>query len=284
MCANSVQEKWSAGNPDQRLQPMMSDGPAANEVPQVEVRDIRKRFGANEVLKGVSLQAHNHDVICIIGSSGSGKSTLLRCINFLEIPDGGSIFINGEAVKLKRGRDGRLVTAERAQVRRLRTNVSMVFQNFNLWSHMTVLENLIEAPIWVLKRSRQEAIEYAELLLHKVGIAEKRDEYPARLSGGQQQRVAIARALAMMPQVLLLDEITSALDPQLVGEVLSVIRALAEEGRTMIIVTHEMKFAREVSNRVIFLDDGVICETGPPQRIFDSPQSERLQAFLPGIY
>ncbi|RJQ57646.1 MAG: ATP-binding cassette domain-containing protein [Desulfobacteraceae bacterium] len=262
----------------------MSDGPAANEVPQVEVRDIRKRFGANEVLKGVSLQAHNHDVICIIGSSGSGKSTLLRCINFLEIPDGGSIFINGEAVKLKRGRDGRLVTAERAQVRRLRTNVSMVFQNFNLWSHMTVLENLIEAPIWVLKRSRQEAIEYAELLLHKVGIAEKRDEYPARLSGGQQQRVAIARALAMMPQVLLLDEITSALDPQLVGEVLSVIRALAEEGRTMIIVTHEMKFAREVSNRVIFLDDGVICETGPPQRIFDSPQSERLQAFLPGIY
>ena len=262
---------------------MMSDAPAANEVPQVEVRDIRKRFGANEVLKGVSLQAHNHDVISIIGSSGSGKSTLLRCINFLEIPDEGSIFINGESVTLKRARDGRLVPAERTQVRRLRTNVSMVFQNFNLWSHMTVLENLIEAPIRVLKRPRAEAVEYAESLLQKVGIAEKRDEYPVRLSGGQQQRVAIARALAMMPQVLLLDEITSALDPQLVGEVLSVIRTLAEEGRTMITVTHEMKFAREVSSRVIFLDDGVICEAGPPQRIFDSPQSERLRAFLSGF-
>jgi ABC-type histidine transport system ATPase subunit len=261
----------------------MSNGPVTNEVPQVEVRDIWKRFGANDVLKGVSLQADNHDVISIIGSSGSGKSTLLRCINFLEIPDEGAIFINGESIKLKRGRDGRSVPAERAQVRRLRTNVSMVFQNFNLWSHMTVLENLIEAPIRVLKRSRHEAIEYAEFLLHKVGIAEKRDEYPVRLSGGQQLRVAIARALAMMPQVLLLDEITSALDPQLVGEVLSVIRALAEEGRTMITVTHEMKFAREVSNRVIFLDDGVICEAGPPQRIFDSPQSERLRAFLSGF-
>jgi octopine/nopaline transport system ATP-binding protein len=259
---------------------MMSDGTATKEVPQVEVRDIRKRFGANEVLKGVSLQAHNHDVISIIGSSGSGKSTLLRCINFLEIPDEGSIFINGEAIKLKRGRDGRSVPAERAQVRRLRTNVSMVFQNFNLWSHMTVLENLIEAPIRVLKRPRAETVEYAESLLQKVGIAEKRDEYPVRLSGGQQQRVAIARALAMMPQVLLLDEITSALDPQLVGEVLTVIRALAEEGRTMILVTHEMKFAREVSNRVIFLDDGVICEAGPPQTIFDCPQSDRLRAFL----
>jgi octopine/nopaline transport system ATP-binding protein len=259
---------------------MMSDGTATKEVPQVEVRDIRKRFGANEVLKGVSLQAHNHDVISIIGSSGSGKSTLLRCINFLEIPDEGTIFINGESIKLKQARDGRSVPAERAQVRRLRTNVSMVFQNFNLWSHMTVLENLIEAPIRVLKRPRAETVEYAESLLQKVGIAEKRDEYPVRLSGGQQQRVAIARALAMMPQVLLLDEITSALDPQLVGEVLTVIRALAEEGRTMILVTHEMKFAREVSNRVIFLDDGVICEAGPPQTIFDCPQSDRLRAFL----
>jgi octopine/nopaline transport system ATP-binding protein len=275
--------EMSAGNLGQRLWLIMSNGPVTNEVPQVEVRDIWKRFGANDVLKGVSLQADNHDVISIIGSSGSGKSTLLRCINFLEIPDEGAIFINGESIKLKRGRDGRSVPAERAQVRRLRTNVSMVFQNFNLWSHMTVLENLIEAPIRVLKRSRHEAIEYAEFLLHKVGIAEKRDEYPVRLSGGQQQRVAIARALAMMPQVLLLDEITSALDPQLVGEVLSVIRALAEEGRTMITVTHEMKFAREVSNRVIFLDDGVICEAGPPQRIFDSPQSERLRAFLSGF-
>jgi ABC-type histidine transport system ATPase subunit len=159
----------------------------------------------------------------------------------------------------------------------------MVFQNFNLWSHMTVLQNLIEAPVRVLKRPHQQAVEYAEFLLHKVGIAEKRDEYPARLSGGQQQRVAIARALAMMPQVLLLDEITSALDPELVGEVLNVIRGLAEEGRTMIIVTHEMKFAREVSSVVIFLNEGVICEAGSPQKVFESPEHERLRAFLCGV-
>lgn len=255
----------------------------ANEAAQVEVRDIWKRFGTNDVLKGVSLKAYNHDVISIIGSSGSGKSTLLRCINYLEIPDSGSIFIDGECIKLKRSRDGRLAPAERAQVCRLRTKVSMVFQNFNLWSHMTVLQNLIEAPMRVLKRPRHEAVEYAELLLQKVGIIEKRDEYPARLSGGQQQRVAIARALAMMPQVLLLDEITSALDPELVGEVLNVIRDLAAEGRTMIIVTHEMKFAREVSNMVIFLDAGVICEAGPPQKVFESQETERLRAFLSSI-
>jgi len=246
----------------------------------VELRDIRKRFGSNEVLKGVSLKAHNHDVISIIGSSGSGKSTLLRCINLLETPDGGSILINNEPIQLKRGKDGRLVPSERAQVLRVRTNVSMVFQNFNLWSHMTVLQNLIEAPIRVLKRSRRDAVEYAELLLNKVGIAEKRNEYPANLSGGQQQRVAIARALAMMPQVLLLDEITSALDPELVGEVLGVIHALAKEGRTMILVTHEMKFAREVSNWVVFLNEGVVCEAGTPLEIFESPKTDRLQAFL----
>jgi len=258
------------------------NGPATDDVPQVEVCNIWKRFGANEVLKGVSLRACNHDVISIIGSSGSGKSTLLRCINYLEIPDEGSIVIDGEAVKTKRSKEGRLVPAERAQICRLRTRVSMVFQNFNLWSHMTVLQNLIEAPIRVLKRPRPEAVEYAESLLQKVGIAEKRDEYPAKLSGGQQQRVAIARALAMMPQVLLLDEITSALDPELVGEVLNVIRGLAEEGRTMIIVTHEMKFAREVSNFVIFLNEGIICEAGPPQELFESPQTDRLRAFLCG--
>ncbi|MBU4204829.1 ATP-binding cassette domain-containing protein [Patescibacteria group bacterium] len=258
----------------------MDDHSRTNEAPQVEMRDIRKRFGTNEVLKGVSLQAYNHDVISIIGSSGSGKSTLLRCINLLETPDEGSILINNETIKLKRGKDGRLVPAERAQVIRVRTNVSMVFQNFNLWSHMTVLQNLIEAPIRVLKRSRHEAIEHAELLLQKVGISEKRDEYPANLSGGQQQRVAIARALAMMPQVLLLDEITSALDPELVGEVLSVIHTLAKEGRTMIIVTHEMKFAREVSNWIIFLDEGVVCEAGAPREILESPKTDRLQTFL----
>ena len=253
------------------------------EAPQVKMCDIWKRFGANEVLRGVSLQAHNHDVISIIGSSGSGKSTLLRCINLLETPDEGSILINNEAIKLKRERDGRLVPAERAQVIRVRANISMVFQNFNLWSHMTVLQNLIEAPIQVLKRPRHEAIEYADFLLQKVGIAEKRDEYPSKLSGGQQQRVAIARALAMMPQVLLLDEITSALDPELVGEVLNVIHDLAREGRTMIIVTHEMKFAREVSNWVIFLNEGVVCEAGSAQEIFESPKTDRLQAFLSSI-
>ncbi|MEW6262826.1 MAG: ATP-binding cassette domain-containing protein [Thermodesulfobacteriota bacterium] len=258
----------------------MNNKVRTNEVPPIEVLDIRKRFGNNDVLKGVSLTAHNHDVISIIGSSGSGKSTLLRCINLLETPDQGSIIVNGEPIKLKTNREGRRVPSERSQVRRLRTNVSMVFQNFNLWSHMTVLQNLIEAPIRVLKRPRAEAIEYALFLLEKVGIPEKQDEYPARLSGGQQQRVAIARAMAMTPQVLLLDEITSALDPELVGEVLNVIRDIAAEGRTMILVTHEMKFAREVSNLIIFLNEGVICETGPPKKIFESPETERLQAFL----
>ncbi|UCD83030.1 MAG: ATP-binding cassette domain-containing protein [Desulfobacterales bacterium] len=257
--------------------------PRSNETPQVELCDIWKRFGSNEVLKGISLLAYDHDVISIIGSSGSGKSTLLRCINLLETPDKGSIRIDRESVKLKRTKDGRMVAAERAQIIRLRTKISMVFQNFNLWSHMTVLQNLIEAPIRVCKRPRNEAVDYAEFLLQKVGIAEKRDEYPAKLSGGQQQRVAIARALAMMPQVLLLDEITSALDPELVGEVLNVIRDLAQEGRTMIIVTHEMKFAKEVSSLVIFLNEGVICEAGPPQRLFEYPETDRLQAFLSGI-
>lgn len=251
-----------------------------NEIPQIDLQDIHKNFGPNQVLKGVSLQAYNHDIIAIIGSSGSGKSTLLRCINLLETPDAGSIHINGEPIKLKRNRAGTLVPAERAQLIRLRTNVSMVFQNFNLWSHMTVLQNLIEAPIRVLKKPRHEAIENAMFLLRKVGIPEKHNEYPSRLSGGQQQRVAIARAMAMMPQVLLLDEITSALDPELVGEVLNVIRNLALEGRTMILVTHEMKFARDVASHVIFLNEGVICEAGPPKKIFEFTETDRLRAFL----
>ncbi|OGP63148.1 MAG: histidine/lysine/arginine/ornithine ABC transporter ATP-binding protein [Deltaproteobacteria bacterium RBG_13_49_15] len=255
----------------------------ADEPAQVELRDIWKRFGANEVLKGVSLKAYNHDVISIIGSSGSGKSTLLRCINLLEVPDKGSIYINREPIQMIHAKDGRRIPSERSQVIRLRTRVSMVFQNFNLWSHMTVLQNLTEAPIRVQKRPRNEAIEYAEYLLHKVGIAEKRDDYPAKLSGGQQQRVAIARALAVMPQVLLLDEITSALDPELVGEVLNVIRDLAKEGRTMMIVTHEMKFAKEVSSHVIFLNEGVIHEEGTPQKIFESPVTERLRTFLSSV-
>ncbi|MEW5909019.1 MAG: ATP-binding cassette domain-containing protein [Thermodesulfobacteriota bacterium] len=252
----------------------------SDESSQIELRDIWKCFNSNEVIKGVSLKARNHDVISIIGSSGSGKSTLLRCINLLEVPDRGSIFIDRVPVRFIRNKDGSMIPADRAQIIRLRTKVSMVFQNFNLWSHMTVIQNLIEAPIRVQKRPRNEAVEYAEYLLHKVGIAEKRDEYPSRLSGGQQQRVAIARALAVMPQVLLLDEITSALDPELVGEVLNVIRDLAKEGRTMIIVTHEMKFAKEVSSHVIFLNQGVIFEEGPPSKIFEFPQTDRLRAFL----
>src|SRR5918995_1890196 len=205
----------------------------------VAIRDLHKRFGPLEVLKGVSLAAADGDVISILGASGSGKSTMLRCINMLEVPDAGEI---------ARDRKGRMGPADRSQVDRIRSKVAMVFQSFNLWSHMTVLENVIEAPVHVLKRPRAEAVAEAEALLAKVGIAEKRDHYPAHLSGGQQQRAAIARALAMEPQLMLFDEPTSALDPELVGEVLRVMRDLAEEGRTMLIVTHEIGFGREVAD------------------------------------
>ena len=202
------------------------------------------------MLKGISLDAHEGDVISILGASGSGKSTLLRCINLLEIPDEGDVVVAGETIALRAGRGGRREPVDRAQVDRIRMQVAMVFQNFNLWSHMTVIENVIEAPVHVQKRPRADAIREAEALLDKVGIADKRNAYPAHLSGGQQQRAAIARALAMHPRVMLFDEPTSALDPELVGEVLRVMRTLAAEGRTMLVVTHEMGFAREVSNRV----------------------------------
>jgi octopine/nopaline transport system ATP-binding protein len=246
----------------------------------VSIRDVRKSFGPNEVLKGVSLEVAKGDVVAIIGRSGSGKSTLLRCINMLEIPDAGDIAIAGEAIALRRRRDGGPATADRAQIDRLRSQLGFVFQSFNLWSHMTVLENVIEAPVHVQKRPRAECIAEAEALLEKVGIADKRDHYPAHLSGGQQQRAAIARALCMHPKVLLFDEPTSALDPELVGEVLRVMRGLAEEGRTMLVVTHEMGFAREVSDRVIFLHGGVIEEDGPPQKVFGAPTSDRCRQFL----
>jgi octopine/nopaline transport system ATP-binding protein len=246
----------------------------------VVVDDLHKRFGKFEVLKGVSLTAHEGDVISLIGSSGSGKSTCLRCINLLEIPDEGRVWINGELIRMKRGRHDRVLPADPRQVDRIRTRLGMVFQGFNLWTHMTVLQNVIEAPVHVLGVPRAEAVDRAHHLLAKVGVADKANAWPGHLSGGQQQRVAIARALAMQPKVMLFDEPTSALDPELVGEVLRVIRQLADEGTTMIIVTHEMEFAREVSSQVIFLHQGRIEEQGPPDQVFVEPRSERCRQFL----
>ena len=246
----------------------------------LSVKDIRKRFGALEVLKGISLDAHEGDVISILGASGSGKSTFLRCINLLETPDVGEVSLRGETIKMRKKRDGTAQAADTKQVDRIRSRLGMVFQSFNLWSHMTVLQNVIEAPVHVQKRPRTECIDEAEALLAKVGIAEKRHFYPSHLSGGQQQRAAIARALAMRPDVMLFDEPTSALDPELVGEVLRVMRALAEEGRTMLVVTHEMGFARNVSNRVVFVDAGRIEADGTPEELFVNCQSERFRTFV----
>ncbi|QVW25695.1 aminotransferase class I/II-fold pyridoxal phosphate-dependent enzyme [Pseudomonas hormoni] len=246
----------------------------------IEVERLHKRFGNIEVLKGVSLTAREGDVISLIGASGSGKSTLLRCINMLEVPDQGRILVDGESIHLNHSRPGAPLVSDAKQLVRIRSSLGMVFQNFNLWPHRTVLENLIEAPTQVLRESRAEATERAEALLERVGLAAKRNEYPAFLSGGQQQRVAIARALAMRPKVMLFDEPTSALDPELVGEVLRVIRSLAEEGRTMILVTHEMAFARDVSSKVAYLHQGLIEETGSPDEVFVHPRSERCRQFV----
>ena len=249
---------------------------------KLKVSDIHKRYGDNEVLRGVSLTANAGDVISIIGSSGSGKSTFLRCINMLEKPNQGTIALNGEVLGLQANKTGELVAKDAKQLQRFRSRLSMVFQHFNLWQHMTVLENLIEAPIRVFGMSKTEATERARKYLAKVGLQNAEDKYPSSMSGGQQQRVAIARALTMEPEVILFDEPTSALDPELVGEVLKVMRALAEEGRTMVIVTHEMGFAREVSNQVIFLHKGLIEEQGDPKMVLTQPKSERLQQFLSG--
>jgi octopine/nopaline transport system ATP-binding protein len=246
----------------------------------VAVTGLRKSFGQLEVLRGIDLAARDGDVIAIVGASGSGKSTLLRCINMLEIPDAGEVRLGGEAIRMGRGRDGRPRPADRHQVDRIRSTLGMVFQSFNLWSHMTVLENVMEAPVHVQKRPVRECAAEAIALLEKVGIAEKAEQYPAHLSGGQQQRAAIARALAMRPKVMLFDEPTSALDPELVGEVLRVIRELADEGRTMLLVTHELGFAREVSNRAVFLHEGRIEEDGPPERVFGAPRSARCRQFM----
>ncbi|MDR1827006.1 MAG: ATP-binding cassette domain-containing protein [Methylobacteriaceae bacterium] len=252
----------------------------SQEQTAVTIRNLHKSFGALEVLKGVSLSANDGDVISILGSSGSGKSTMLRCINMLETPNSGEIIIGGETIALTTDSRGVVRPADMRQVEFIRSKVAMVFQNFNLWSHMTVLENLIEAPIHVQKRPREECVAEAKELLDKVGILDKQDQYPAHLSGGQQQRAAIARALAMHPRVMLFDEPTSALDPELVGEVLRVMRALAEEGRTMLVVTHEMGFARDVSDKVVFLHQGVIEEEGTPDHVFNNPTSERFKQFI----
>jgi ABC-type histidine transport system ATPase subunit len=248
----------------------------------LKVVDLHKSFGKIEVLRGISLEAYEQDVISILGSSGSGKSTLLRCINLLETPTSGEVYVRGELIKMRETRGGERQAEDRKQVERIRSKLAMVFQQFNLWAHMTVLQNVTEAPVNVLKIPKSQAEEKAEKLLQRVGLFEHKDYYPAHLSGGQMQRAAIARALAMEPDMLLFDEPTSALDPELVGEVLRVMRSLAEEGRTMLVVTHEMGFAREVSSRVLFLDEGLVVENGPPDQVFNKPKSDRFREFLAG--
>ncbi len=255
---------------------------AATPIP-LEVRNITKRFGDTEVLKGLSLQAHKGDVITLIGASGSGKSTFLRCMNLLEQPNEGDLIVHGEEIRFKKTKHGR-EPADWRQVVNMRAKLSMVFQSFNLWAHMTLLENIIEAPVHVLKKPKAEAIEHAHALLERVGLSHRANAYPAQMSGGQQQRGAIARALAMNPEVMLFDEPTSALDPELVGDVLKVMRDLADEGRTMVVVTHEMSFARDVSSQVIYLHEGRVEESGRPAEVLENPQSTRLKQFLAPNY
>lgn len=253
---------------------------AKDERPVIEMLDVHKRFGQLHVLRGVNLTVQPGEVLVIIGRSGSGKTTLLRCLNFLERYDAGEIYINGELLGYRRNPDGTLVLRSEREIARTRSYVGMVFQNFNLFPHKTVLENLIMAPMDVKKMSRPEAAEITRDLLHKVGLLDKINEYPGRLSGGQQQRVAIARALAMRPSIMLFDEVTSALDPELVGEVLAVMRQLAKDGMTMVVVTHEMHFARDVARRVVFVNDGQIIEEGPPEDVLLRPRNEPLRTFL----
>jgi ABC-type histidine transport system ATPase subunit len=250
-----------------------------DRLPIVELDDIHKSFGTVEVLKGVSMTAHEGEVVALIGSSGSGKSTLLRCINMLEVPDRGTVKVAGETIALTGTPPSRHVSDE-AQIRRIRSEIGMVFQQFNLWSHMTVIENVMEAPILVQKRERAEVRSEAMEMLRKVGIADKAGAFPSQLSGGQQQRAAIARALCINPRVMLFDEPTSALDPELEVEVLRVIRLLADEGRTMILVTHDMEFARTVAHRAIFLHLGKIEEEGSVDEVFGATKSPRLKQFL----
>ena len=247
--------------------------------PLISIEDLHKSYGALEVLNGVSLSAKRGEVVSLIGSSGSGKSTLLRCANLLESPQQGEILFKGEPVRWT-GTGTARRPADAAQVLRIRTNLSMVFQQFNLWSHMTILQNVMEAPVSVLGHPKEDTKRAALAYLEKVGIAEKADAYPAHLSGGQQQRAAIARALCMEPEALLFDEPTSALDPELEQEVVQVIKSLAKEGRTMLLVTHDMRLAWDVSDHVVFLHQGLIEEEGAPNEVFGHPKSERLQQFL----
>jgi polar amino acid transport system ATP-binding protein len=251
--------------------------------PILLARDVRKRFGAHEVLKGVTLDVHRGEVVCVIGPSGSGKTTFLRCLNHLERIDGGRIEIDGALVGYRERPDGTLVEDTAKEVARKRAEIGFVFQRFNLWPHLTALENIIEAPIYVRGERRDAAVATAERLLARVGLLDKRDAYPSKLSGGQQQRVAIARALAMSPKLMLFDEATSALDPETVGEVLAVMAELAADGMTMVCVTHEMGFARQVADRVIFMDAGRVVETAPPEQFFRNPQETRTGAFLSQI-
>ncbi len=245
----------------------------------ISVENLHKSFGPLKVLKGINFSARKGEVISLLGSSGSGKSTLLRSINLLETPQQGNVYIDGELIRMQGVGDKRQA-ADKNQINRIRARLGMVFQNFNLWTHMTIIQNVMEGQVQVLGRSKPEARQIAEKYLDKVGVKEKADAYPSQLSGGQQQRVAIARALAMDPALLLFDEPTSALDPELVQEVLQVMRTLADEGRTMLIVTHEMEFARDVSSRVVFLDAGEITEDGPPDQIFTNPKTDRFRQFI----
>ena len=253
--------------------------PLPDTPPVIEIRNLHKAYGSLEVIKGVDITAHKGDVVSLIGSSGSGKSTILRCANLLEDSQQGDILFKGEPVTWKGSGLGRH-PGDAKQVLRIRTNLSMVFQQFNLWAHLTILQNVMEAPVTVLGRDRAEVEKTARQYLDKVGIGDKADVYPAQLSGGQQQRAAIARALAMEPEALLFDEPTSALDPELEQEVVRVIKDLAAEGRTMMIVTHDMKMAHDVSDHAIFLHQGLIEEQGPPETLFGQPKSERLRQFL----
>ena len=249
-------------------------------MPLLRISALHKYYGDHHVLKGIDLTVEEGQVVAIIGRSGSGKSTLLRCINLLENPSQGEIFLGNEQLLLRPNKTGDLGAVNQRQLETFRSKMGFVFQNFNLWPHRTILQNIIEGPTQVLKVSKDQAISEAEVLLKRVGLLDKKDAYPENLSGGQRQRIAIARALAMQPQVLLFDEPTSALDPELVNEVLAVMKSLAEEGRTMLIVTHEMRFARDVSSQVVFLHEGRIEEIGTPEQVFDNPTSARVKDFM----
>ena len=248
--------------------------------PVLQVRNLVKSFGNLRAVDNVSITVDAGETVCIVGPSGSGKSTLLRCINLLEWPDSGEIYLRGKRIGFRNNNRSREVRMNDSEMARIRTRVGMVFQQFNLWPHLTALGNVTVSPIHVLKRPKEEVEAEGRALLEKVGLEDKRDEYPIRLSGGQQQRVAIARALAMHPDVLLFDEPTSSLDPELVGEVLTVMKGLADEGRTMAVVTHEMGFAREAADHVVFMDGGKIVERGSPEEFFSNPQTVRAQQFL----